>query len=252
MLAAFGALVVFFLFAPMLIIIPMSISNTETIQFPPDGFTLRWYENVFSDPKWSTAITNSLVVATATALIASTLGTLAALGVRRSRFIGRRALVALLLSPLAVPLVIIAVGMYFVYVRWKITGTAPGLVIADVCLTIPFVVISVLASLTTLDANLEHAALNLGASRWQTFRRITLPLILPGVLAGALFAFIQSWDEVVVSQFLTNATFRTLPVQMWGQIRTQIDPTIAAVATTLLVVTTGLILVIVRLRGAHV
>jgi len=250
-LAVFGMLVVLFLFAPMLIVIPMSISDTETIQFPPQGFTLRWYDNVFSQPQWSTALVNSLIVATATAVVATALGTLAALGIRRSRFRGRKALVGLLLSPLAVPLVIIAIGMYFVYVRWKVTGSAPGLILADVCLTVPFVLINVLASLSTFDANLELAAQNLGASRVQTFRRVTLPIILPGVLAGGLFAFIQSWDEVVVSLFLTTATFRTLPVQMWGQVRTQVDPTIAAVATTLFVVTTALLLVIVRVRGVR-
>jgi putative spermidine/putrescine transport system permease protein len=250
-LAAFGALVVLFLFAPMLIVIPMSVSDTQTIQFPPSGFTLHWYDRVFSDPKWSSALVNSLVVASATAVIATVFGTLAAIGLRRSRFTGRKALIALLLSPLAVPLVIVAVGMYFVYVRWKVTGSAPGLILADVCLTVPFVLINVLASLATLDSNLELAASNLGASRWHTFRRVTLPIILPGVLAGGLFAFIQSWDEVVVSLFLTTATFRTLPVQMWGQVRTQVDPTIAAVATTLFVVTTGLILIILRIRGVR-
>jgi putative spermidine/putrescine transport system permease protein len=250
-LAIFGLVVVFFLFAPMLIVIPMSVSDTPTIQFPPQGFTLRWYGNVFSDDQWSKALLNSLVVATATAIVASVFGTLAALGIRRSRFRGRKAIVVLLLSPLAVPLVIIAIGMYFVYVRWKVTGSAFGLILADVCLTVPFVLINVLASLTTLDRNLELAAMNLGASRWKTFRHVTLPIILPGVLAGGLFAFIQSWDEVVISLFLTTATFRTLPVQMWGQVRTQVDPTIAAVATTLFVVTTAVLLLIVRVRGVR-
>ena len=138
-------------------------------------------------------------------------------------------------------MIIIAIGMFSVFVRWKIAGSLVGLVLAHTALAVPFVVVNVATSLRTIDRNLELAAQSLGAGPIRTFRRITLPLILPGVLAGGLFAFITSWDEVVVSIFLTSARFRTLPVEMWEQVRQVVDPTVAAVSTTLLAVTTTLL-----------
>jgi putative spermidine/putrescine transport system permease protein len=148
----------------------------------------------------------------------------------------------MILSPLIVPVIIIAIGMFSVFVRWKIAGSIVGLVLAHTALAVPFVVINVATSLRTIDRNLELAAMNLGADRARTFLRITLPMILPGMFAGALFAFITSWDEVVVSIFLTTARFRTLPVEMWEQVRQVVDPTVAAVSTTLLAVTTTILL----------
>ena len=166
----------------------------------------------------------------------------------RGRFPGRSLVNGLVLAPLIVPVVIIAIGMFSLYVRWRISGSLVGLVIAHTALALPFVVVSVSASLRTMDRNLELAAANLGADPRRTFTRITLPIILPGVLAGAIFAFITSWDEVVVAIFLTSARFRTLPVEMWEQVRQVVDPTVAAVATTLLVVTTVLLLLVLVVR----
>ena len=154
----------------------------------------------------------------------------------------------LILAPLIVPIVIVAIGMFSLYVRWRLGGSLVGLVLAHTALAVPFVVVSVSASLRTMDRNLELAAANLGANPRQTFRRVTLPIILPGVIAGAIFAFITSWDEVVVAIFLTSARFRTLPVEMWEQVRQAVDPTVAAVATTLLVVTTVLLLILLVVR----
>src|SRR3972149_10969156 len=167
----------------------------------------------------------ALTVFFLTALLATVLGTLAALGTVRGRFPGKSAVNALVLSPLIVPVIIIAIGMFSLFVRWKITGSIVGLVLAHTALAVPFVVINVAPSLRTIDRNLELAAMNLGADPLRTFRRGTLPLILPGVLAGCLFAFITSWDEAVVSIFLTTARFRTLPVEMWEQVRQVVDPT---------------------------
>jgi putative spermidine/putrescine transport system permease protein len=149
---------------------------------------------------------------------------------------------------LIVPVVIIAIGMFSLFVQWRISGSIVGLVAAHTALALPFVIVNVATSLRTMDRNLELAAANLGATPARSFLRITLPIIFPGVLAGAIFAFITSWDEVVVAIFLTSARFRTLPVEMWEQVRQVVDPTVAAVSTTLLVVTTALLLLLLVVR----
>ena len=241
LLLALGALTVFFLMAPTLVVVPMSFTASNALTFPPEGFSTRWYEKMVTDPQWSTGFVNSAQVASLTAVLATTLGTLAALGTVRGRFPGRSAVNALILSPLIVPVIIIAIGMFSVFVSWKIAGSIVGLVLAHTALAMPFVIVNVATSLRTIDRNLELAAQSLGAGPIRTFRRITLPLILPGVLAGGLFAFITSWDEVVVSIFLTSARFRTLPAEMWEQVRQVVDPTVAAVSTSLLAVTTTLL-----------
>lgn len=238
LLVLFGALTIVFLIGPSLVIVPMGFSSAKILSFPPPGFSLQWYEKMITSPSWTAGFINSFMVAVLTAILASILGTLAALGLARGRFPGKSIANALILSPLVVPVVVIAIGMFSLYVRWKITGSVVGLAVAHTTLAVPFVVISVTASLRTMDRNLEMAAANLGADPVRTFRHITLPLIMPGVFAGALFAFLSSWDEVVVAIFLTTTKFRTLPTVMWEQVRQVIDPTVAAVATVLLVVTT--------------
>jgi putative spermidine/putrescine transport system permease protein len=248
LLVSLGALTVFFLMAPTLVVVPMSFTASHALTFPPEGFSTRWYEKMLTDPQWSTGFVNSAQVALLTAVLATVLGTLAALGTVRGRFPGKNAVNALVLSPLIVPVIIIAIGMFSVFVRWKITGTIVGLVLAHTALAVPFVVVNVATSLRTMDRNLELAAMNLGADPLRTFFRITLPIVLPGVFAGALFAFITSWDEVVVSIFLTTARFRTLPVEMWEQVRQVVDPTVAAVSTTLLTVTTTLLVLVFVVR----
>jgi len=248
LLVALGALTVFFLVAPTLVVVPMSFTASNALTFPPEGLSTRWYEKMLTDPQWSTGFANSAQVAFATAILATTLGTLAALGTVRGRFPGRTAVQAIILSPLIVPVIIIAIGMFSLFVRWKIAGSILGLVLAHTALAVPFVVVNVATSLRTVDRNLELAAQSLGAGPVRTFRRVTLPMILPGVLAGGLFAFITSWDEVVVAIFLTSARFRTLPVEMWEQVRQVVDPTVAAVATTLLAVTTTLLVLIFVVR----
>lgn len=248
LLVALGALTVFFLMAPTLVVVPMSFTASNSLTFPPEGLSTRWYEKMLTDPQWSTGFANSAQVALLTAILATVLGTLAALGTVRGQFPGKSAVNALILSPLIVPVIIIAIGMFSLFVRWKISGTIVGLVLAHTALAVPFVVVNVATSLRTMDRNLELAAMNLGADPLRTFFRITLPIILPGVFAGALFAFITSWDEVVVSIFLTTARFRTLPVEMWEQVRQVVDPTVAAVSTTLLTVTTTLLVLVFVVR----
>jgi putative spermidine/putrescine transport system permease protein len=242
------AVVVVFLIAPLFVVVPMSFSASNELRFPPAGLSVRWYQRFLSDPLWTSAAITSLQVGVATVVVSTVLGTLAALGLTRGRYPARTIVNGLILSPLVVPVVIIAIGMYFVFVDWRIAGTLPGLVAAHSVLAIPFVIVNVSVSLRTIDRNLELAAQNLGANPWQTFRRITLPLILPGIAAGAAFAFITSWDEVVVAIFLSSPLVRTLPVVMWSQVRSVIDPTIAAVATIVMVVTTLSLLLILLVR----
>lgn len=250
-LRIFGALAVLFLLLPTFIIFPMSFSSGRTLKFPPPGYSLKWYENLFTSPLWTDAAGSSLKIGIATAILATVLGTIAALGLSRSDFRGKNFVQAIILSPLIIPLVIVAVGMFSVFVRWRIAGSLFALVAAHTVLAIPFVVINVMASLRTLDRNLELAAANLGAGPLRTFRHVTLPLIAPGAMAGALFAFITSWDEIVVAIFLTSPTLRTLPVVMWGQVRTEVDPTIAAAATLLTIITVTIFTVtsLLRIRG---
>jgi putative spermidine/putrescine transport system permease protein len=242
LLAALGVLTIVFLIGPSLIVIPMGFSSSQILEFPPPGWSLHWYEKALTDPSWTSGFVISFQVAIVTAFVATILGTLGAMGIVRGRFPGKSLANAMILSPLIVPVIIIAIGMFAIYVRWKITGSLVGLVIAHSALAMPFVVVSVSTSLRTIDRNLELAAQNLGADPVRTFTRITLPLILPGVLAGFLFAFLTSWDEVVVAIFLTTAKFRTLPVEMWEQVRQVVDPTVAAVATIVLAVTTTVLL----------
>ncbi len=248
LMAALGAITVFYLLAPTLVIVPMSFTEASTLGFPPQGFSIRWYGQMLTDPQWSAGLTNSILVAVLTAIAATVLGTLAALGLGRGRFPGRSLVNGLVLSPLIVPVVIIAIGMFSLFVRWRISGTLPALVLAHTALALPFVVVNVATSLRTMDRNLELAAANLGADPTRTFFRVTLPLIVPGVLAGAIFSFITSWDEVVVAIFLTSARFRTLPTEMWEQVRQVVDPTVAAVSTTLLLVTTTLLVLLFVVR----
>ena len=242
LLIAIGSLVVFFLVAPTLVIVPMSFTASQSLTFPPEGFSTRWYEKMVTDPQWTNGFRNSALEATVTMVASTVLGTLAALGIVRGRFPGRSLANGLILSPLIVPLIVIAIGMFSFYVRYKLTGSPVGLAIGHTALAVPFVVVNVGTALRTMDRNLELAAMNLGANPTRTFFRITFPIILPGVIAGALFAFLTSWDDIVVAIFLTNTRYRTLPVEMWEQVRQVVDPTVAAVATTLLVVTTVLLL----------
>lgn len=250
-LIAFSAALIVFLIGPTLVLVPMSFSSGSTLQFPPPGFSLQWYENLFTSPVWTRATVSSIQVALLTCITATVLGTLAAFGLVRGRFPGKELINALMLAPMIVPLVIVAIGMFAVFVSWRIAGSLLGLVLAHTVLALPFVVINVGASLRTMDRNLERAALNLGANPLKTFRYVTLPRILPGVLAGALFAFIISWDEIVVAIFLTSPFLRTLPVVMWEQVRTEVDPTIAALATLLTLITTMIfaVAVLARRRG---
>lgn len=237
---------------PTLVVVGISFTSGRLLAFPPKGFSLRWYENFLNSPEWVNGLTTSFQVAVLTMIVATVLGTMAAVAIVRGRFPFAKAVNAFLFSPMIVPLVVIALGMYLTYGRVHITGSIAGLVVAHTTLALPLVVINVAAGLRTIDWDLALAARSLGAGPMQTFLKIIVPLVRPSIITGALFAFMISWDELVIAIFLTSPVAKTLPVVMWEQVRSYVDPTIAAVATMLTVVTVVLfVLVAVLGRRAN-
>lgn len=240
LLYVFCTLVLIYLVFPVLVVIPLSFSSAQYLTFPPPGFSLQWYRNFFSRDDWVSAAILSFWVASVVMVLATILGTLAALGLVRGRFPGRGLVNTFIVSPLIVPAIIVAIGIYFFYAKLGLVGHPLALITAHTALAVPFVVVNVSATLYGFDERLEFAAMNLGANRLQTFWHVTLPIIRPGVLAGALFAFITSWDELIVALFISGTGAVTLPRKMWDSIRFQIDPTIAAVSTLLILITGSL------------
>jgi putative spermidine/putrescine transport system permease protein len=230
----FTGLVLFYLVFPVFVVIPVSFSSAQFLQFPPPGLSLQWYEKYFSRRDWVEATFLSLRIALITSVMATILGTFASLALVRGRFWGRNAINSFIVSPMIIPSIIVAIGVYFFYARLQIVGNWWALALAHTALAVPFVVINVSATLYGFDERLEYAAMNLGANRWQTFFKVTLPIIRPGVFAGALFAFITSFDELIVALFISGTNAVTLPRKMWDGLRQEIDPTIAAVSSLLI------------------
>ena len=245
---AFCALVFLFLVAPLVAIVPLSFNRSTYLTYPMPGLSLRWYEAFFASAMWQLSIRNTFVVGTASALLATTLGTLAALGMARPNFPLRGLVMALMISPMVVPFVITALGMFFFFSQAGLTNSLTGLILAHTALGVPFVVITVSATLQGFDRNLPRAAAALGARPFYAFRRVTLPVIAPGVAVGALFAFATSFDEVVVTVFLVGPAQRTLPRQMFSGIRENLDPTIVAVATFMMLISVFLLVAVELLR----
>ena len=245
---AFVGLVLLFLAAPILVVVLLSFSSAAYLRFPPPGFSLRWYEAYLGSRDWLESTWLSLGVAGAVVVLATVLGTAAALGLARLPAGARAVASGLILSPLIVPVIVVSIGVYYAYSRYGLVGSPAALVLAHTCLAVPFVVTSVGASLAGLDRRLEQAAASLGATGWGIFVQVTLPLIRPGVLVGALFAFITSFDELVVALFLSGGGAVTLPRRMWDDLRFAIDPTIAAVSTVTVVLTAGLLIAVHLLR----
>ncbi|HTL74685.1 MAG TPA: ABC transporter permease [Casimicrobiaceae bacterium] len=245
-------IVLAFLILPVLAIIPLSFNAGSYFSYPMTGFSLRWYEKALLNPDWQRAFLNSLGIGAMATLIATVLGTLAALGLSRSNFPWRSVIMPLLISPMIIPVVVVAVGFYMVFAPLGLTDSYAGVVLAHAALGTPFVVITVTASLLSFDRNLVRAAAGLGAPPWTAFRRVMLPLISPAVATGAIFAFATSFDEVVVILFIGGPAQRTVPRQMWSGIREAIDPSILAVATLLTVFAIALFVTLnwLRSRGA--
>lgn len=248
-LIAAATLVLIFLIVPILAIMPLSVNDSEFLTYPLRGLTTRWYEAVFASDKWRIAVVNSLLIGLPAAFIATVLGTLAAIGLSMADFRGKAAISALLLSPLVVPIVIVAVGLYFFFAPFGLTQSYTGLIIAHAALGAPFPVVTVTAALASFDRNLVRAAASLGAPPVTVFRRVMLPLVAPGVAAGALFAFAISFDEVVTVLLLGAPHQRTIPREMFSGLRDSFNPTIAAVAVMLTLVAVLLLLVVELLRA---
>jgi putative spermidine/putrescine transport system permease protein len=230
-------LVLLFLALPIVVVMVVSFSSATYLTFPPPAFGLRWYGVYFASEDWLRSTWLSVWVAASVVVLATLLGTLAALGIARLPKALRVLASALILSPLIVPAIVVAIGIYYAFARYGLVGTPAGLIVAHTCLAVPFVVTSVSASLAGIDPRLEQAALSLGATPTGTFFQITLPLIQPGILVGALFAFITSFDELIVALFISGSGAVTLPRRMWDDLHYQIEPTIAAVSTLTTVLT---------------
>ena len=281
-------LIFFFLIAPIVVIVPLSFNaepyftfTDKMLSFDSDGYSLRWYRSLltfgmtapnaegtswwsdaWANAKWVNAAKNSIIIGFFSTLLATFLGTLAALGLSRPEMPFRRAIMAILISPMIVPLIITATGMFFFYSNpcellglfglptncGRLAGTYAGVILAHATLGIPFVIITVTATLVGFDQSLNRAAASLGANPRTTFFRITMPLILPGVISGALFAFVTSFDEVVAVLFIAGPEQQTIPRQMWNGIREQISPAILAVATLLVLFSIALLTTVELLR----
>jgi putative spermidine/putrescine transport system permease protein len=240
--------VLLFLIAPILAVMPLSFNSVPFFTYPMPGLSLRWYRDFFLTDRWQGALHNSLIVASSTTVLAMILGTLAALGLSRANFPLRTAVMSLLISPIIVPVVITAVGMYFFFAEVGLLNTYTGLILAHTVLAAPFVVITVTATLIGFDHSLSRAGASLGASPTTVFFKVILPLILPGMISGALFAFGTSFDEVVVVLFVASPEQRTLPKVMFAGIREMISPTITAAATVLILVSIAMLTSVELLR----
>jgi len=264
-----------FLIAPILIVIPLSFNaqpyftfTEKMLTLDPEGYSSRWYDllltfgmiapdavrdgswwaDVWANAAWVQAAKNSVIIGFFSTLLATALGTLAALGLSRPEMPFRRVIMAVLISPMIVPIIITATGLFFFYSMTGLANSYFGIILAHATLGIPFVIITVTATLVGFDHSLTRAAANLGASPTTTFFKIIMPLILPGVISGALFAFVTSFDEVVVVLFVAAHDQQTIPRQMWNGIREQISPAILSVATILVIISILLLTTVEVLR----
>ncbi len=252
----FAWAVLLFLILPILVIIPLSFNSEPYFTFTegmlaldPEAYSLKWYHDIWMDGKWTLAIKNSFYVGIMATLLATVLGTVAAIGLSNPLVPFQRTIMALLLSPMIVPLIITAAGMFFFYTQLNIAGSYFGLILAHAALGTPFVVITVNAALAGFDYSLVRASLGMGAKPVYTFFKVIMPLIRPGVISGALFAFVTSFDEVIVVLFLAGPEQRTIPRQMFSGLREEISPTILAVAVLLVAISALLLLTMEYLRA---
>lgn len=244
----FTALVLAYLVLPILVVIPLSFTSGQLLVFPMPGVSLQWYEDFFTNPLWTGALWNSIFIGVVTTVLATALGTLAALGLHNSKFRFKSVVVALLITPLAAPVVIVAVAMFYFFAMLNLVGTYTGVILAHTLLALPFVVITVSATLQSYDPNMTRAGASLGGTPAYVFRTVTLPIIAPGIASGALFAFVTSFDEIVVALFVASPQQRTLPRQIFSGVSESISPTIMAAAVVLLLVSLGLMVAMELLR----
>ncbi len=244
-LIAACAVIYFFLMLPLLVVFPISLSSAPYMQFPPPGLSWQWYERYLDDPQWIDATIRSLYIGVATAILALALGVPLAFSLVRGKFIGKGLLDRIAMAPVIVPTIIVSVAVYGLFAKLKLIGMWYGLVVAHTVLALPFVVLVMVAGLRDFDRVLEQAAEGLGASRFYTLSRVTLPLLRPSLVSAALLAFITSFDEVVVALFLSGSNM-TLPKKMFDNILMEIDPTIAAVSVMQIILVTIVLVLIGR------
>ncbi|WP_432828881.1 ABC transporter permease [Dactylosporangium sp. CA-092794] len=244
-----GAVAVYFIL-PTLFVIPMSFSSASTFEFPPRGFSLRLYENFFTHEIWLTSLRNSVLVAVLAALLATVVGTAAAIGLHNLKGRLARFVRTLLMVSMVTPAIVLAVAVYISFLTWHLVGTATGYVLAHAAIGVPFVLVSVTSALGGFDPKLLRASASLGASPLRTFLRVTMPLISRGIVTGAIFAFVTSFDEVVIALFLRSPLFQTLPVQMYNSVTVEVDPTIAA-SSSLVVTAVTVICLVLQFVGSR-
>jgi putative spermidine/putrescine transport system permease protein len=235
LLWAYAIAVFAFLVVPLLVVVPVSFSSGMYLQFPPPGFSLRWYEDYFGDPQWIDATVLSVEIALCVVVLAVAIGALAALAIVRLPFPGIGLVRMVLMTPLIVPSVVVAIAVYSVYVSFHLIGSFLGIVLAHTILALPFTIVLMVAGFQRVDRRLEEASYTMGAGVAWTFRHVTLPILRPSIFAAAIFAFIASWDEIIMVIFIGGGAGTTLPLRMFNYLRTEINPTIAAVSTLLLV-----------------
>jgi putative spermidine/putrescine transport system permease protein len=240
--AAICVLVAIYMLAPMIVVVVISFSSAAFLRFPPPGLSLQWYRHLLATPAWTNSLLTSIEIMLPAGLLATALGTAAAVGLSRARFFGAAFVGALLMAPMVVPVIITAAAVFIVFQAWGLYGTLQGLILAHTLLTVPYVMANVRGAMETVDHQLEQAALTLGATPWRGFWRVTFPLIRPGVLSGLLFAMVVSFDELIVSLFISTPEVRPVTVQMWSDVRGAVDPTISAIATVLFAVSFLLLL----------
>lgn len=243
-LCCIGVLV--FLSLPVLIVVPMSFSDSTSLRFPPEGFSLRWYVQVFSDPRWVQAMQTSLVLALLSSAFALVLGGLAAYGLTRGRFRGRITVQSNFISPMVIPTVVTAVALYFALAHIGMLGSFAGLLLGHTLLGVPYVVLILSVALRSFDIRIEQVAFTLGASWFTMVRRVLVPNLLPSIVAAWIFAFVTSFDEVVLTTFIAG-TYETVPKRMFNELVLQVNPSITAIATLLIAVSLVLMAIAARL-----
>lgn len=251
-LGGIGVAVGLFLLLPILLLVALSFGDSQWMQFPPPGWTLRWYAELFDDPDWFFSFLTSLRIAAWVMVLSVALGLPASFGLVRGRFPGREAVRALFLMPMILPVVVLAVALYALFLRLRLNGTEIGFVLAHLLLALPFSVIAISGALERFDPAIEDAAVLCGASPLEAKLRVTLPGIMPGIATAALFSFLASWDEVVVAIFMASPDIQTLPVRIWGVLRQDLSPVVAAVSTLLVALTAVLMLLSAALKKKDV
>jgi putative spermidine/putrescine transport system permease protein len=247
-LGAIALLACLFLLMPIVFIVALSFGNSRWLQFPPPGWTLKWYQELLSDTRWIEAAWTSAKIGVLVTVLSVVLGGLAAMALTRWQFRGREVMRAFFLTPMVLPVVVFAVAIYALFLRLGLGGTLAGFVLAHLVLALPFSVIAISGALETFDPMIEEAAILCGASPWEARWRVTLPAIRHGIFSAALFSFLVSWDEVVVAIFMASPTLQTLPVKIWATLRQDLTPVIAAASPLMLVLTLGLMLLAALLR----